>query len=59
MKAKQIKLYYKDEDEYVGGILLPNDDIICGCCGCIFSLKDRDKKNPHAWFTASKTMILG
>ena len=54
MKAKQIKLYYKDEDEYIGSILLPNGDIICGCCGCIFSPKNRDKKSPHTLFDVVK-----
>lgn len=32
---KQIKLYDMENEVFAGGILLPEGDVICGCCGGI------------------------
>lgn len=39
--AKQIK--FKVFDNEIGGIMLDNGDVICGCCGGIFSRNEKGK----------------
>lgn len=39
---KQVKFVELEEpNEFIGGILLDNGDVICGCCGGIFENKER------------------
>lgn len=38
-KPTQVKFWDYDNGEYVGGIAY-KDEIICGCCGSIFSLAE-------------------
>ena len=39
---KQIKFLDKRENEILGGLLLENNDILCGCCGCIIPSDEQD-----------------
>lgn len=39
---KQVKFIELEEPKnFVGGILLDNGDVICGCCGGLFKNDDR------------------
>ena len=46
---KQVKFHEIGEDTEIGGILLDDGKIICGCCGCLFEPEDveiiREYKN--------------
>ena len=35
---KQIKFHEVGEDIEIGGILLDDGNIVCGCCGCLVCL---------------------
>ena len=37
---KQVKFHEIGEDIEIGGILLDNGNIICGCCGGLFEPED-------------------
>ena len=37
---KQIKFHEVGEDIEIGGILLDDGNIICGCCGSLFEPED-------------------
>ena len=37
---KQVKFHEIGEDIEIGGILLNNGNIICGCCGGLFEPED-------------------
>lgn len=41
MEAKQVKFYLliEDEPEMMGGILIDNRFLICGCCGGMWDLE--------------------
>ena len=36
---KQIKFHEIGEDIEIGGILLDDGNIVCGCCGCLLKQK--------------------
>jgi nitrite reductase/ring-hydroxylating ferredoxin subunit len=41
MLVKQCK--FKDEEgNILGGILIDNEYVICGCCGAVFDVNDSD-----------------
>lgn len=48
--TKQVRLYDKDNDVYLGGILLPDGNIICGCCGAIMTPDEYDETDEDALF---------
>ena len=37
---KQVKFYDRDNDQWLGGIMVDNDYIICGCCGGTFEVNE-------------------
>lgn len=39
---KQIKFYDIEQDVDLGGILLDNGDVVCGCCGGVYSAEKKD-----------------
>lgn len=40
MTTKQVKFLDKNSQEILGGILIDDETLICGCCGGVF---DRDE----------------
>lgn len=40
MTTKQVKFLDKNSQEVLGGILIDDETLICGCCGGVF---DRDE----------------
>ena len=38
---KQVKFKELDNDNELGGIMLENGDVICGCCGSIFPADEK------------------
>ena len=42
MKTKQIKFRDTDNDAILGGILIDDRYIICGCCGGVIDLNEED-----------------
>jgi len=47
MKCVQVKFNTKniDEDTWLGGIMVDDTEIICGCCGGTFEVDDIGKEN--------------
>ena len=41
--AKQIKFKELCEGNEIGGIMLDNGDVVCGCCGSIFPMYEKGK----------------
>lgn len=39
--AKQVKIKELESNVEVGGIMLDNGDVICGCCGSIFPIDEK------------------
>lgn len=39
--AKQVKIKELEGGVEVGGIMLDNGDVICGCCGSIFPIDEK------------------
>lgn len=39
--AKQVKIKELESNVEVGGIMLDNGDVICGCCGNIFPIDEK------------------
>ena len=42
MKTKQVKFLDKESGCVLGGILIDNTKLICGCCGSVFDLTEED-----------------
>lgn len=60
---KQVKFIELEEpNDFLGGILLDNGDVICGCCGGLFKNDDRGKtwdivKEFDCWVSFSDEII--
>ena len=61
MKCAQVKFNTKniDEDTWLGGIMIDDTKIICGCCGGIFEVDDIGKENIAvlAWVNISDAIL--
>ena len=52
---KQIKFHEVGEDIEIGGILLDDGNIICGCCGSLFEPEDVEIiKEYESWINLSE-----
>ena len=52
---KQIKFYEVGEDIEIGGILLDDGNIVCGCCGSLFEPEDVEIiKEYESWIVLSE-----
>ena len=52
---KQIKFHEVGEDIEIGGILLDDGNIICGCCGSLFEPEDVEIiKEYESWIDLSE-----
>ena len=52
---KQIKFYEVGEDIEIGGILLDDGNIVCGCCGSLFEPEDVEIiKEYESWIDLSE-----
>ena len=52
---KQIKFHEIGEDIEIGGILLDDGNIICGCCGSLFEPEDVEIiKEYESWIDLSE-----
>lgn len=48
MKAQQVKFHLKGEKGFLGGVLIDNRYLICGCCGGVYDLtEDIGSFNPE------------
>ena len=58
MIAQQVQFNDKNigEGEMLGGIMVDNEYIICGCCGGIFEVEEVGKENifPLKWINISE-----
>ena len=41
--AKQVKFKEFGGGNEIGGIMLDNGDVVCGCCGSIFPVDEKGK----------------
>lgn len=57
MLIKQVKFKAKDEDEILGGILIDNEYVICGCCGSVFEKDDVEIIQTLKWIPISDEII--
>ena len=54
-KMKQIKFHEIGEDIEIGGILLDDGNIVCGCCGSLFEPEDVEIiKEYESWIDLSE-----
>jgi hypothetical protein len=62
---KQVAFYSFDDEKYIGGIAYQNE-IICGCCGGIFEIKELYDEAPEgiepiieyaAWVDIEETIL--
>lgn len=37
---KQVKFYDAETDDYMGGIMIDSETIICGCCGALVDIDE-------------------
>ena len=52
---KQIKFHEVGEDIEIGGILLDDGNIVCGCCGSLFEPEDVEIiKEYESWIDLSE-----
>ena len=52
---KQIKFHEVGEDIEIGGILLDDGNIVCGCCGSLFEPEDVEIiKEYESWINLSE-----
>ena len=52
---KQIKFHEVGEDIEIGGILLDDGNIVCGCCGSLFEPEDVEIiKEYESWVDLSE-----
>ena len=52
---KQVKFHEVGEDIEIGGILLDDGNIICGCCGSLFEPEDVEIiKEYESWIDLSE-----
>lgn len=52
---KQIKFHEIGEDTEIGGILLDDGKIVCGCCGSLFEPEDVEIiKEYESWINLSE-----
>ena len=52
---KQIKFHEIGEDIEIGGILLDDGNIVCGCCGSLFEPEDVEIiKEYESWIDLSE-----
>ena len=52
---KQIKFHKVGEDIEIGGILLDDGNIVCGCCGSLFEPEDVEIiKEYESWIDLSE-----
>lgn len=40
MKTQQVKFHLEGEEGFLGGILIDNRYLICGCCGGVYDLTE-------------------
>lgn len=55
---KQVKFqFYDEEKNEIGGIMLDNGDVICGCCGGLYEAKEVEIIEILPWIDISDIII--